>query len=100
MSPTTHNYASGSRLPVSFPAWAGVLVVVAISTLQLIAARALLVSCLSLAVTGPVLAIVARSMGLLTHLQWLPNLAVRRKVKAATCPAAGKSRKARGPPKC
>ncbi|HRV68126.1 MAG TPA: hypothetical protein P5108_01620 [Marmoricola sp.] len=80
---------------VSFPAWAGVLVVVAISTLQLIAARALL-TIVFMAACWAVLAIVARSMGLLTHLQWLPNLAVRRKSRQRPAPRPKKqSRKAR-----
>jgi len=70
---------------ISFPAWAAVVVVIAISTLQLIAARALL-TIIFMALSWAVVAVVARSMGLLAHVSWLPNLAVRRHSRPQRAP--------------
>lgn len=80
---------------ISVPAWAGVLVVVAISTLQLIAGRHL-ITIIFMGASWALLAVVARSMGLLAHISWLPNLAIKRNPRPQRAPRPKKqSRKAR-----
>ncbi|HNI70186.1 MAG TPA: hypothetical protein PLO27_02625 [Marmoricola sp.] len=74
---------------ISFPAWAAVVVVIAISTLQLIAARALM-TIVFMAASWAVMALVARAMGLGAEVTWIPNLAGQRRPRTARPPRASK----------
>jgi membrane associated rhomboid family serine protease len=74
---------------ISFPAWAAVVVVIAISALQMIAARAVM-TILFMAVSWASMAIVGRSMGLFTQVTWLPNFAIRRRPRTPRAPRATK----------
>ncbi len=74
---------------ISFPAWIAVVVVVAISALQMIAARAVL-TIVFMAASWAIMAVVGRSMGLFTQVACLPNLAVHRQSRAPRAPRAPK----------